>query len=52
MKNKLSFPHKINKDQIEVDNDLSSKTRGTGEKQISLSPFLLLIFHTGTGFQL
>lgn len=50
-KNNLSsFPP--NKDQSEVDNDFSSKTRGTGEKESSVSPFLLLIFHTSTGFQL
>lgn len=52
LKTILLSPHQMKKDQIEIDNDFSSNTRGTGEKQGALSSFLLLIFHMGTDFQL
>lgn len=51
MKNNLSSSPP-NKDQSDMEDDFSSKTSGTGEEESSVSPFLLLIFHTSTGFQL
>lgn len=50
IKNHFTFPYQMKKDQIEVDNDFFSNTRDTEEKQSTLSPFLLLIFHMAQAF--